>query len=190
MNKLRGNCVYLSGGIDRVDLETATNWRVDIARFLKTWDILVIDPLEKPIINVESFEDKDFREKRSKLRQESKYHELRELMKPVRASDLRACDKSDFAIVYLDMTHQLFGTIDEISYLDSQRKPILIMAAEGVQNLPYWSYCMTETEMLFNNWDDLKQYIIDVAEGRKSNRRFVFWDWDKLVDGTRLEYSL
>jgi hypothetical protein len=178
MNKLRGNFVYLSGGIDRVSLDVSSGWRKDIAKFLKELDILVIDPLEKPIIDVESFEDENFREVRAKLREAGDYKGVRELMKPIRGSDR--------AIVYLDMKHQLFGTLDELSYLDSQRKPILILAAEGVQKLPYWCYCMSEIEMLFNNWEDMKKYINDIATGKKTNKRFVFWDWDKLCEGTDL----
>jgi nucleoside 2-deoxyribosyltransferase len=159
MNRLKNQRVYLAGAMDRVADRGAT-WRDNITPFLQQMDIVVFNPIKKP--SSEGSEDKDTHQTKIKLKNQQRYDELSNIMKTIRAVDLRLVDISDFMIVNLDLDHHACGTYEEISLANRSKKPILIHIEQGKQQTPDWLFGTVPHQWFFSEWNDLKNYLLHV----------------------------
>lgn len=186
MNKLKGQFSYLIGNMDGISFEKATSWRKDISKFLKSMNVLVLDPTDKP--NDSFIEDQEFRKKRKEALEQEDYNTVVSMMKPTRSIDLRCVDKSDFLVCNIDIEGKPFGSIEEIVTANRQKKPIIIHCPQGKKALPPWAFAMCPHELFFDTWDDVQTYLFAVNSGMDSRTfdRWYFWDWDKLSQGTSL----
>src|SRR4051812_40747433 len=123
LNRLKGSVTYLAGAIDLCP-NHGTTWRKNITPLLTQLGVTVYNPLEKPI-NI-GLENDDNRSTRKILKDQGKFKEFAQIMKIIRHADLRMIDKSDFLIAYLDLNIFACGTIEEISWCNKTKKPILI----------------------------------------------------------------
>jgi nucleoside 2-deoxyribosyltransferase len=175
MNRLKNHRVYLAGAMDRVKDRGAT-WRDNITPFLENMGITVFNPITKPT-NI-GMEDHDSHVIKTKLKAQARYDELANMMKTIRAVDLRLVDMSDFLIVNLDLDIHPCGTYEELFWANRSKRPILIHVAQGKQQAPDWLFGTIPHQMIFSSWEDLKNYIIHINEDENINtyRRWQFFD--------------
>ncbi len=176
-NNLWQQRVYLAGAIDRVK-DRGSNWRDSVTPYLKVLGLTVLNPLKKPLQNSEETVEKV--NKRHELKVDGRLDEVAIIMKRIRNIDLRLIDVSDFIIVYIDMEHNLFGTVEEIVTANRSKKPILVVIAQGVENAPDWLLGMIGTETIFNKFEELFEYLKYVNEENdveKLSERWVLFDW-------------
>lgn len=156
MNRLQNQRVYLAGAMDRV-ADRGNGWRDDITPFLESLGIVVFNPIKKPTsVGVEDEQTQLFKRK---LKLEKNYDELSHLMKHIRSVDLRLVDISDFLIVNLDLNVHPCGTLEEIFLANREKKPIIIHMVQGKQNAPDWLFGTIPHQMIFSNWEDIKNYL-------------------------------
>jgi hypothetical protein len=116
------------------------------------------------------------------LTQEKKWAEFKEFGKEIRRIDLRMVDKSDFIIAKIDMDVVMAGTIEEITWANMQRKPVLLWCPQGIQKLAGWFKLMFPMDFIFQGIESLKHYItlIDSHPVISDLGRWRFFDYRKL----------
>lgn len=171
MNRLNGQRVYLAGAIDRVS-DRGCSWREYITPILQQFNITVFDPLKKPG-NV-GVENEETHKVKTSLKLTKKYDKLAEIMKSIRAVDLRLVDISDFLIVHLDIDTHPCGTLEEIFLANRQKKPIIIHIEQGKQNCPDWLFGTLPHEFFFDTWDQVLEYLYSV-DSSNNLRTFNRW---------------
>lgn len=172
--RLTNQRVYLAGAMDRV-ADRGNGWRDNITPFLEDLGIIVFNPIKKPTILGQ--EDEATHKLKLKLKAEKKYDELSELMKVIRAVDLRLVDISDFLIVNLDLDIHPCGTYEEIFWANRQKKPIIVHMVQEKQSAPDWLFGTIPHQMIFSSWDDVKIYLLQInhdAEIKTYNRWYFF----------------
>jgi len=186
MNKLKGNICYTIGPLDRTSLDVARAWRKDIKEFLRSLNVMPIDPLDKPFDD--HIEDEEFLRRRQEYLNEGNYQAVADLMKPIRNADLRFTDKADFIICDLNMDSVPCGTFEELFSGNRAKKPIIVHCPQGIKKIPLWLYGTLPWELFFEKWDDVKQYLKNVDSGQDTRHfnRWWFVNWDKLSQGTKL----
>lgn len=174
MNRLKNQRAYLAGAMDRVP-DRGVTWRDNITPFLTNMGITVFNPITKPT-NI-GLEDSDTHSIKTKLKSQKRYDELSQMMKTIRAVDLRLVDMSDFLIVNLDINTHPCGTLEEIFWANRQKKPIIIHMEQGKNQTPDWLFGTIPHQMFFSTWDEIKQYLIhiDTAENIDTHKRWYFF---------------
>ena len=179
-NRLKNTLVYQSGPMDRVSWKQATSWRDDIKPFLFSKGIGVLDPCDKACAF--GVENESTKETIQKLKQQKNYKQIREIMKPICAIDLRMVDIAHFVILYIDLDVHMTGSYHEAFVAVNQKKPVLTMCKQGKENIPNWLFGVIPHEMMFSNWEELRKYIYDVdtSENPKHYNRWRFLDMDHI----------
>ena len=174
MNRLKNQRAYLAGAMDRVKDRGAT-WRDNITPFLEQLGVVVFNPILKPT-NI-GLEDNDSHIIKTKLKAQARYDELSQMMKTIRAVDLRLVDMSDFLIVNLDLDIHPCGTYEEVFWANRSKRPILIHSVQGKSNAPDWLFGTIPHQMIFSSWDDLKNYLLHINNDENINtyRRWQFF---------------
>lgn len=160
-NRLKGQRVYLAGAMDRV-ADRGAGWRSRITPFLENMGIVVFNPLNKP--GSVGCEDHDAHTIKNMLKSKENYDELSNLMKTVRAIDLRLVDISDFIIVNLDLNTHPCGTLEEIFLANRSKKPVVLHMEQGKKNTPDWLFGTLPHSMFFSTWDEVKSYLSHINE--------------------------
>ena len=169
-NRLSGSRVYLCGAMDRA-ADGGEGWRKEITPVLENFNMVVINPINKPIHGYD--ESKEFIVERRQYKKNRQFEKIVE-HKRIRSADLRLVDISDLLIVYLNMDERPFGTIEEIVTANRSKKPVLVWVEGGLENAPDWLWWMLPMEMLFDNMWALINYIDYVDAGLKNHERFIF----------------
>ena len=174
INKLKKLRVYLCGGMDRV-ADGGVKWRRMISNYLIDRNVTVLDPSKKPIdIGIEDLEN---RESRQIWKQSGEFDKVAQCMKIIRNTDLRMVDLSDFLIVNLDLDVHPCGTYEELFLANRQKKPIILRIAQGKENIPDWLLGTIPHEMIFGTWEEVKEHLDEINEGRSANStRWMFFD--------------
>lgn len=156
MNRLKNQRVYLAGAMDRV-ADRGNGWRDNITPFLENLGIIVFNPIKKP--TKIGKEDSETHRYKIKLKLEKKYDELSDVMKTIRAIDLRLVDISDFLIVNIDLDIHPCGTYEEIFLANRSKKPVIIHMEQGKENTPDWLFGTIPHKMIFSSWTELQNYL-------------------------------
>jgi nucleoside 2-deoxyribosyltransferase len=156
MNRLRNQRAYLAGAIDRVT-DRGTGWRDSITPFLNELGVVVFNPLNKP--SDLGSEDNTTHLVKKLLKESQKYDELSNVMKTIRATDLRLVDISDFLIVNLDLNTHPCGTLEEIFLANRSKKPVLIRMEQGKNHTPDWLFGTLPHSMFFSTWSEVQDYL-------------------------------
>ncbi len=174
INRLNKQRVYLAGAIDRVP-DRGVGWRDSITPFLEKKGVVVFNPIKKP--TDVGLEDINTHNQKLKLKSEENYDGLSELMKNIRAADLRLVDISDFLVVNLDLNTHPCGTYEEIFWANRQKKPIIIHVEQGKNKTPDWLFGTIPHDFFFSNWKEVEDYLdhIDTANSIDSHRRWFFF---------------
>lgn len=172
--RLNNQRVYLAGAMDRV-ADRGNGWRDNITPFLEDLGAIVFNPIKKP--TTIGKEDAETHKYKQKLKQEMNYDELSRVMKVIRSVDLRLVDISDFLIVNLDLDIHPCGTYEEIFWANRQKKPIIVHMVQGKQNAPDWLFGTIPHDLIFSDWDSVKNYLITIhtnSEIQTFNRWYFF----------------
>jgi len=177
-NRLDSTLTYLSGPMDRVDeWSDAVRWRDELKPFLFPMGVGILDPCDKACAFVE---DEQTRDRIVDLKEEGDYEELQRIMKPICKIDLRMVDIAHFLILYVDLDVHSCGSYHEAFEACSQKKPVLTVCKQGKENIPNWMFGVIPHEMMFSNFDQLKQYLLHVNSSHKVDHmnRWRFLDMD------------
>lgn len=185
MNRLKDLACYLSGPIDFTN-DKGCSWRDMITPFLTDMNVRVFNPLKHSFYGTQDL-DTDKRPRMNKLIQDGKFEELRIEMKDLNHWDLRAVDLSSFLIVNYDINIFTCGTHEEIFQANKQTKPVLLMIGEGMRKkMPKWMYGRFPPEHMFESWDELKKYLLEINENPTYNfsyadlKRWLFFDGEHM----------
>jgi nucleoside 2-deoxyribosyltransferase len=182
MNKLQGSIVYLAGPIDHAT-DYGIGWRKEITPKLHSLGMLVIDPTNKPVLYNDLNESAEIIAHRKALKSLGKYEAIHDLMKPIRAFDLRGTDKADCIIAYLDYDVVMTGTMEEIFISNKDKKPVLIFCKQGRKAVSDWLYGAIHPKYIFENMEDLLEYLNKVNNGEEiDNSRWHFFNWPKMIE--------
>lgn len=175
-NRLKNTRCYLAGAMDRVR-DGGEGWRNWIKSELADLSIHWLDPCRKPInIGVEDDESRRLR-REAKIRGDFQY--VADEMKPIRRVDLRMTDITDWSIVNLDVKIHACGSLEELFWMNRMKKPVLVHVEQGKKFTPEWLFATLPLEHIFDNWNELKDYVRHVAAADAINdmRRWFFFNW-------------
>ena len=79
--------------------------------------------------------------------------------------DLSIIRQCDFIIAYLPKGVRTFGTTHEIIENHNNKKPTLLVTDGNIINLPLWFYGFVPTKYMFNNWEEMYNYLHFVDDG-------------------------
>jgi len=178
-NKLRGQCAYLAGPMDRVE-DGGIIWRRNITPLLKSMGVGVLDPSNKPTSFAE--ETPEFRDQMQYLKDQNSFLEVRRRMRDITAIDLRMIDIAHFVVMYMNIDIHMCGSYHEAFLAIQQKKPLLIMCEQGITQVPHWMFGIMPHQHMFSSWDDLLNYLHSIDEGKdtKHYNRWRFFDFEKV----------
>ena len=180
MNRLRNTRAYLCGPMDRV-ADGGVAWRDRVKKSLAKYGVLFLDPCNKP--TTVAVEDAETRAHINQSKSTGDWDSVSEHMKWIRRVDLRMVHLADFLIVWLDMDVHACGTYEEITWANQQKKPILIVVAQGKEHAPSWLFGMLPHQFIFSTFDELFQYLDFISSGvindmlQWSDNRWHIFDW-------------
>lgn len=157
MGRLKNSRGYLCGAMDLAK-DNGLGWRAEITPHLKEMGIVVFDPSNKPTSN-KSEQNPEYWINKKKLKDAGKFEELRILLKPTRAVDLRMVNKSDFLLVYLDIFQYPCGTYEEIFEANNNRTPVIIVCPHGIEKIPDWLFATLPYQLFFQSFDQAIEYL-------------------------------
>lgn len=188
LNRLRNTRCYLCGAMDRVT-DGGVKWRLRIKSTLASLGINWLDPCDKPI-NI-GLEDMESRALRHEYKKKRMWDKVAELMRPVRCVDLRRVDVCDFIVVLIDVETHACGTYEEIFWANRCKKPVFVMVADDVTNIPDWLVAALPSEYFHDSWESLFAHIEQVDHDpafKDAHNRWYFFNWTG-DGGTELEYK-
>jgi hypothetical protein len=103
------------------------------------------------------------------LKDKESYDELSNMMKTIRAVDLRLVDISDFLIVNLDLNTHPCGTLEEMFLANRSKKPVVVHMEQGKKNTPDWLFGALPHSMFFSTWDEVRSYLSHIDADRYIN---------------------
>ncbi|MFA5380119.1 MAG: hypothetical protein WC455_30440 [Dehalococcoidia bacterium] len=156
MNRLKNTRCYLCGPIETCQ-DGGILWRGNIMRRLDCIGIRWLDPCNKPTSFITETPADNM------LLQEARaiadWDTVAERMLWIRRVDLRMVHLADFLIVHLDARTPTFGSIEEITWANQEKKPILVHCEQGKTEAPLWLFGMIPHEMIFSTWLELERYV-------------------------------
>jgi hypothetical protein len=166
MNNLEESICYLIGPIEHAH-DDGVGWRKYIKNKCKSKNINIkwLDPTDK--LEGLKKEIGDEKKEVSGLKKSEKWEELRILMKSIVRQDLRCVDISDFLIIKIDKSIHMCGSYHEIVVALNQKKPVLAIIEGGRKNCPDWIFGIMHYENMFDNEDDLIDYLLELNNGKK-----------------------
>jgi hypothetical protein len=192
MNRLRGTIAYLAGAMDEVP-DLGVDWRLDIQEFIWSLGAGVLNPCDKASIH--ATEDQDSRNARRKLKYLASqctsdlqrnyyYSQVHEIMKEIVAFDLRMVDIAHFIVLNIDKEYHMCGSYNEQTHACMQRKPVIVHCKQGIHHIPDWLFGICKHEMFFDNWGDVRKYLIHVNEDKVVDdyNRWRFFDFKKVFN--------
>ncbi len=184
-NRLKYAKVYLCGSMD-ADRVAGAQWRQEITPFLESLGCIVFNPYKKDVVDNKGFketEDDNVFAIMQELQKEEKYDELKPIIKSIRQSDLRMVDHSDVMVAYLDFSKRLCGSWEEYFIGNKNKRPILTFSNVPKKEMPLWLFDVVPHELLFNNIDEVKEYMRHIHEDEviDSLGRWVFFDLEEKI---------
>lgn len=158
LNKTR---VYLAGPIE---YEDGQEWRQQITPYLTQMGITVFNPFNRPFIG-SSGENAETLEELKRLRKNGEYELVSKKMKEIRIHDLRLCDLSDFLIVCVSPKVSSWGTVEELSLSNRQKKPIFLWVKGGKRLTPLWIMGMIPHSYIYDEMWGVLNTLSDINTG-------------------------
>jgi hypothetical protein len=163
-------------------------WRRSITSFLQERGIVVLDPTQKPISQLDAVPSEIGEEKRmtQALKDAGKFDEYRVIAKKIRSVDLRMTDIADFLVVYVDKSIPMCGTWEELFNANRQKKPILVFIEGGAKEASLWLHGTIHYKYIFENLGEVKSFIAAIDDGIvQMDGRWQLLDHVKLGDVPR-----
>lgn len=174
-NRLEDTRCYLAGAMEK-DKSNGVEWRQTIQTSLVSLGIHWFDPTDKPTET--GRENIGTKQELFDTREAGDYDTAHDRMKVIRCVDLRMVDISDFLIVNLDPDIPTFGTHEEISNANRQKKPVIIRIVGGKKKTPLWLLGMLPHQLIFSTWEEIHNYLRHIAHDPIIDRlnRWYFFD--------------
>jgi hypothetical protein len=176
-NRLRGMRVYLAGGIDR-ESDGGHEWRDRLTPQLEKLGMVVMNPLKKPVSGNAALENDDSRISRAKLKRDGKYDDFSDVMRAVRAYDLRMVDISD--VLILRLTENMCGSWEETFWANRLKRPIIVLCGDDMEivDIPDWMWGVCPHELFFDDECDAIAYLKEINNSPNPDhmKRWVFFD--------------
>ena len=137
MGILEKTKTYLLGSME---YENGEAWRNKAEVVLGEIGIRCLNPYKKPFI-LKVNEDESTRNK------------------------LRCCDLVDFGICYINPKVPSWGTAEEITTLNREKKPIFIIIEGGKNLCPLWILGMIPHKYIYNSLDEVLNMIKNINDG-------------------------
>ncbi len=123
-----------------------------------------MDPT-KPLLTDGVSETKDVRRSLREHVHLGYFSVVHDYFKGVIRRDLAVLDRSDFAIFRIEPETPSYGTIHELVVSCQQRKPVLIITKKK-KDFPLWLIGLLDMDYVFENQNDLIDYLIRVNAGK------------------------
>jgi len=152
---------YLSGGMEYKN-NLGANWREWITEELEKRRHDAINPVKLEVAEEELDQNlPPIQVRLTQLKLEGKLEEVRRLVRKVLfRKDMYAIQESDAIIVlYDESTRRGAGTLSEAWEAFREGRPVYLVTEFGMEDIPTW--LIGETTQIFNNMDDLLEYIGD-----------------------------
>jgi nucleoside 2-deoxyribosyltransferase len=162
-NNLWRTRTYLIGSIQYKD---GSKWREEISIPLEKMGIVVFDPYKKPFIK-DVQETKDAQESLFKHQQDGNFEYLESKIREIRSYDLNLVDRADFIIANIDPEIPSWGTAEEISWANRQKKPIFLAVKGGPKACPLWVLGMFSSKYIYNNTSEIIRTLQKIDSGEK-----------------------
>lgn len=173
VNKLKGAAVYLGGPIDFAH-DDGYGWRDSVTPILKSIGLEILNPLDKPIIG--HSEDPTTREER-RAKQLSGDFEFVYNQRTTRAIDLKMVDHCDFMLIAYDPHDRPFGTIEELTWGNRLKRPIIVVTPGGAYQCSPWLIWCIGYKTIFETMDEAIDYIKKVDSGEiDGGKRWIIFD--------------
>lgn len=146
---------YLSGPIEK---STDSEWRKEPISVLQNrFGINVFDPASDP--------KQMWAVQLKEARKIKDYETIVRVAKSFVRKDLAIVDRMDFLIAYFDGTPTT-GTHHEIINANNSKKPTLLVSNGCKVDLPSWYFGFISIEYMFDNWNQLYNYLEDVNNNK------------------------
>lgn len=165
MNKLNGLRCYLAGPMDFAP-DRGIHWRQELSKFLTNLDVTVIDPTKK--IHPGGKTELEMHTEIAEAKERGDFETVAKIAKLIRNHDLRFVDISDFLIVLLDQNIKMCGTYFEIANAVRQRKPVLVVNPNSLEEMSLWMFGEIPFDDFFHNFEELKFYLEDLNTGKQT----------------------
>lgn len=154
--------VYLGGNLENVNDEIG--WRKKLTDKLSLIGITCLDPTKETFLgyNLETRQDREYLKERREL---GDFDYVSSYMEEVIARDLRCIDLSDFVIFKIEVQNPTYGTVHELVVAEQEHKPILVIVNDR-HKFPLWLSGLVEKEHIFENEDDLLNYLTGVNDNK------------------------
>lgn len=156
------NCVlYLAGPINFAP-DNGRNWRSEFKHkaLQKGCKFTILDPTDKPTgLGEHVNEERDYAEV---FRENEQWDDLTKYVKRYRRIDLRMVDLSDIFIMYVNVDIHTCGTYQEMTFAESQRKPILAIIHGGKKKAPDWLFAVVNHNEMFATVDECVNYLTSI----------------------------
>ncbi len=152
---LTGSLTYLVGGIENA--KDCYSWRIEVAKKLNNYGVKVLDPNNDHFVNLPTENDED-RNTLKLARLAGDWGYVHEYMAKVISRDVRMVDLSTFLIAHIDPEIPTWGSVHELVIATQQNKAVLVHTSNK-KNFPLWMAGLLKMDLVFDNWDDLIEYI-------------------------------
>lgn len=168
-----------SGAMDEAS-DGGVDWRTRITPKLFKMGIGVFNPCDKPVTG--HIEDDKFRAELREHRTQGNHEKAKMMVRPIVGVDLRMVHLSSFIILYIDKNIFMCGSTVEATWALQQRKPLLIVCKQGINEIPLFLFGMNPYQLMFNNFDEMMIYLnhIDSDPVVDDLRRWQFFDYNKV----------
>jgi hypothetical protein len=180
MNRLKNSIAYICGPIDAL-ADRGVGWRGPIIEALKKLKVGILNPLDKSVFIDNKISELHTTNRKRALKNKD-YRTYADIMKEVVRADLAMVDKSDFLIVYIDKDIHMCGSYHEIAIATLQRKPILILCKQGIDEIPPWLWGVVPHEYFFSTTQEVVNYLKYVSKTTKKLKRWRFFDIKKVYE--------
>ena len=161
MGILEKTKTYLLGSME---YENGEAWRNKAEVVLGEIGIRCLNPYKKPFI-LKVNEDESTRNQLKDWMKNSEFDLVAKHMRAVRNDDLRCCDLVDFGICYINPKVPSWGTAEEITTLNREKKPIFIIIEGGKNLCPLWILGMIPHKYIYNSLDEVLNMIKNINDG-------------------------
>lgn len=159
LNKIK---IYLCGAME---YENGEAWRNKVEKELGPLGIRCLNPYKKPFCE-KIKEDEKSRGKLKDWMAAGDLDTVHEHMARVRNDDLRCCDLVDAAICYINPGTNSWGTGEELTTLNREKKPIFVIIEGGKNKCPLWIVGMLKPKYIYNSLEEVIEKIKNIDSGK------------------------
>lgn len=161
MNLLNRTRCYLVGQMQYVDGQP---WRTYVESQLKEIGIIVLNPYNHPFVN-STQEDNNATAKLKDLIKLGRYDEVSEIVKKIRAEDLRCVDICDFIFCHIDPRFPTCGAYEELFWGNRMKKSIFLSISTGKENCPLWIFGTIPHKYVYSDINGAVNMIKNIDNG-------------------------